>query len=402
MEFGYLSVNVYASDVSTPLKDAEVSVVGFENKNYTNDLGKTDNIVLETENKENSFDFNNKKVSICYDIVVSKEGFSNITIKGIEIYSGIITVQNVFMHPKELNKEEEIILDPIVIEGNYSAKYEEKQLSKFTPKILKKVLIPEYLIVHDGYPNDSSAPNYYVNFSDYIKNVASCEVYPTWNKEALKANILAIISFTLNRIYTEWYQSKGYNFSITSITAYDQKYSYGKTYFDSISLIVDEVMPVYIKRSGNEEPLFAQYCDGKVTQNKGWLYQWGSNELAGNGYNYEYILKYYYGNNLSFEKADYISGLPTSFPGYNLSKGDCGEEVKVIQEQMNIIRGNYPGLIEIKNTNGEFDDNTEESIKFFQKTFYLKVTGIVDYDTWYKLSYLYTAIKKMLNGVYDR
>lgn len=401
MEYGYLSINVYASDISTPIKGALIQIDNIDNEYYTNNLGKVDSIVLETYKKSNSYDYENKEVSKSYDIKISKEGFSDITIKGIEIFSTVICIQNVFMHPLEENNNEIIILDPIVLNGNYSAKYNEVE-SSISPKILTEVLIPEYIIVHDGYPDDYSASNYYVTFSDYIKNVASSEIYPTWNTEAIKANIIAIVSFALNRIYSEWYTSKGYGFTITSVTAYDQKYTYGKTSYDTINSLVDEVLPLYIKRTSKEEPLFAQYCDGEVTKNEGWLYQWGSNSLAGAGYNYEYILKYYYGSNLLFEKANYTIGLPTSFPGYNISLGDCGEEVKKIQEQMNIIRGNYPGLIEIINTNGEYDENTKDSITFFQKTFYLNVTGIVDYDTWYKLSYLYLAVTRMIYGVYDR
>lgn len=399
---GYLRVCVFGVDVSNPLEGAVVSIVSVDGVHKTDFSGCSGNIVLNTAPLENSFDSSSDYVCEKYDIVVECEGFSKIFINGIEIFEGIISTQEVFMHPLEDNIHEVINIDPIVLSSDYSSKYNESFEKNFSPFVLNDVIIPEYIIVHDGYPSDYLASKYNVLFADYIKNVASSEVYPTWNKEALKANVLAIISFTLNRVYTEWYISKGYAFTITSVTAYDQKYTVNKAIFDSISDVVDEVLPQFIKRKDKDEPMFAQYCDGESTQNEGWLYQWGSNDLASRGYTYYKILAYYYGDNLEIKEANYQSGLPTSFPGYNLSLNSCGEDVKLFQEQLNIIRGNYPGLIKIENPNGEFDENTRDSIKFFQQTFNLSVTGIVDYSTWYKISYLYTAVKRMIFGVYDR
>lgn len=401
LKSGYLDVWVYASDETTPLKNAKVLIKNTDNTHLTDELGQTNKIVLETVSKENSFEEFNKDVSVKYDLLITCDGFSDLTIEKVEIFEGITSIQKAFLTPFEEHKEKTIVIEPIVISENYSSKYNDMEKNIYT-KVLKEVVIPEFIIVHDGYPSDYFASNYYVEFSDYIKNVASSEIYPTWNEEALKANVLAIISFALNRVYTEWYSSQGYAFTITSLSAYDQKYTVSRTIYDSISLVVDEMIPLYIKRMDKDEPLFAQYCDGVSTTNSGWLYQWGSNELATKGYSYEEILKYYYGSNLEIVKAEFIEGLPTSFPGYVLSLGSCGEEVKKMQEYLNIIRGNYPGLIYITNPNGEFDENTKESILYFQKVFNLSVTGVVDYATWYKISYLYMAVMRMIYGVYDR
>lgn len=399
MNYGSLKVFVYAESITTPITNALIKIKTDTYK--TDEVGESAIILLPTVSKENSLTSKNVEVCAYYNITVSSLGFTDAQVSGIEIFEGVTTLQNVFLHPSEEHKNSEVNIDPIVLSDEYSPKYNEDAPS-ILAKVYTQVLIPEYIIVHDGVPDDYTASKYYVNFSEYIKNVASSEIYPTWEKEALKANVLAIISFTLNRVYSEWYLSNGYNFTITSSTSYDQKYTTGKTSFDTINEVVDEVLPMYIKRISKEEPLFSQYCDGETTKNEGWLYQWGSNSLAQNGYTYDKILKYYYGDNLEFKNALYTGGLPTSYPGYNLSLGDCGEMVKKIQEYINIIRGNYPGLIEITNPNGEFDENTEDSIIYFQKVFYLSVTGIVDFNTWYKISYLYVAITGMLNGVYDR
>lgn len=401
MKSGFLDVWVYASNESTPLLGANVIVLQLDANHVTNEFGKTGKIVLETVDKENSFDKEQKNVSKKYNIKISCDGFSDFFVENIDIFEDVTSVQKVFLSPFEDHNEKTLVIDPIVLSTDYSPKYIENE-NVVSPYVLKEVVIPEFIIVHDGYPSDYFASNYYVDFVEYIKNVASSEIYPTWNTEALKANVLAIISFALNRVYSEWYLSNGYSFTITSVTAYDQKYTHNRTIFDTISNIVDEMIPLYIKRKDKTEPLFAQYCDGEVTKNDGWLYQWGSNDLASRGYSYYNILYYYYGTNLEFVNANYTTGLPTSFPGYNLSLGSCGEEVKIMQEYLNIIRGNYPGLIQITNPNGEFDENTKESILFFQSVFNLSVTGVVDYTTWYKISYLYVAVTRVLFGIYDK
>lgn len=400
MNNGYLEVSVYSNSISQPIENAKVTV---NNNTYlTNNLGKTKKIELPTNPIENTQSPNQPNPIKTYNIEISAIGMTTKIINNVEIFPNIISFQEVILNQTDSlsEKKEEITIQPITLSGNYSPKFNDIETST-NKLVLPEVIIPEYIIIHDGNPQ-SNSPQYIVTFSDYIKNVASSEIYPTWPKETLKANILAIISFTLNRIYTEWYQSKGYNFTITSVTAYDQKYTKDRTIFSTISETTDEVLPNYIKRENKEEPLLAQYCDGDKLKNKGWLWQWGSYDLGKNNKSAEQILKYYYGNNLIIKKAKFQEGLPTSYPGYDLKLGSCGNEVKKIQNELNIIRGNYPGLIQITNPNGIFDKQTEESIKFFQKTFNLKVTGIINYASWYKISYLYLAVQRMIFGVYDR
>ncbi len=401
MNKGYLTINVYNNDISQPIKDA---IVKINDQIYnTNELGQTTPITLETYSKENSSTLKNINPYKSYNISVKKEGLTSVNINNIEIFPDVTSIQNVYLQSLDISGIDTTTINnpPIVINGLYSPLYNDI-IKNSQNYVLKEVIIPEYIIVHDGTPSSVGVPKYYVTFSDYIKNVACSEIYSSWNKEAIKANVLAIISFTLNRVYTEWYPSKGYNFTITSVTAYDQKYTHNRTTFDTINKIVDEMILKYIKRPNKQEPILAQYCDGKNLKNEGWLWQWGSQELSQQGYTYDEILKYYYGNDLEFKSANYTKGLPTSFPGYNLELGMCNEDIKKVQNELNIIRGNYPGLIQINEPNGNFDQNTKDSIIFFQKTFNLSTTGIIDYSTWYKISYLYLAVKRMIFGVYDR
>ncbi len=403
MNEGYLLVNVYADDISQPIEDATVKILETSNTYQTDENGQTSSITLETFPRENSLEYNKNNPYKTYSIEVTKDGMTTVTVTGIDIFEGIKAIQDVKMKSNDTTgvKEETVDIEPIVISGNYSSKYpQDEQLgSQF---VLNKVIVPEYIIVHDGAPADNTAPNLYVSFPDYIKNVASSEIYPTWPLETLRANIIAIMSFTLNRVYTEWYPSKGYRFTITSVTTYDQKYTINRTIYDSISQVVDDLMLQYLKRPGKSEPLFAQYCDGESLREDGWLWQWGSADLGEQKVPAADILKYYYGNDLEFAKATYQEGLPTSFPGYVLALGSCGEEVKLFQNQINIVRGNYPGLIQIDNPNGEFDENTEDAVKKFQEVFGLTKDGIVGINTWYKISYMHIAVSRMIFGVYDR
>ncbi len=404
MNQGYLIVDVFADNITQPLKGATVKVLDT-NSTYETDInGKIEPITLFAPSIEGSIVYDSEIEPYSkYDIEVSFPGMTTKIVRGVEIFPNIISTQPVTLRPLDQTNEqiEEVIIPDIVLKGNYIPKYIESE-DVVVPITLREVIIPEYIKVIDGSPDSYSAPIYTVPFVDYIKNVASGEIYSSWPYEALKANILAIISFTLNRVYTEWYPSKGYSFTITSVTAYDQKYTHDRTIFDSISNVVDEIFTNYISRIGKEEPMLAQYCDGETTQNDGWLWQWGSASLAEEGKTAIEILKYYYGDSIEIEEAKEVEGLPVSFPGFNLKFGDCGEEVRIMQNQLNTIRGNYPGIPLIENPNGVYDQQTAETISFFQKTFNLFQTGNVDYGTWYKIQYLYTAVKRMIFGVYDR
>lgn len=253
--------------------------------------------------------------------------------------------------------------------------------------------IPEYITVHLGRPNEP-ARNVTVPFADYIKNVASSEIYPTWPENAIRANILAQISFTLNRVYTEYYRSRGYDFDITNSTSVDQSFIYGRDIFENISRIVDEIFNSYIKRRGSTEPLFAAYCDGVRTQCRG-LSQWGTVSLANNGLSPYEILRYYYGDNVDIVFDAPVEGSTESYPGTSLSLGSFSDYVKIIQRRLNRIARNYPGIPRITDPEGLFSEGTENAVTAFQRQFSLTPDGIVGSATWYAIARIYAAVKKL-------
>ncbi len=260
------------------------------------------------------------------------------------------------------------------------------------PDIIVTPYVPEFITVHLG-PPDADVENVTVSFIDYIKNVASSEIYPTWSESAIVANIYAQISFALNRIYTSFYPSRGYDFNITSSTAYDQKFIRGRNIFENIDRIVDRMFNSYIRRVGFVEPLAAKYCNGTTVTCNG-LSQWGSEELARQGLNSIQILKYYYGDNIEIVSNAPVSPLIESYPGYPISNGDRGEDVIVIQRSLNEISNNYPSIPKV-NVDGVFGDATEEAVKTLQRIFNLTPDGIVGLATWYKIVYLYVGIRRL-------
>lgn len=254
-------------------------------------------------------------------------------------------------------------------------------------------VVPEYITVHLGPPNEA-AENVTVPFTSYIKNVASSEVYPTWPENALRANILAQISVALNRVYTEYYRSRGYDFDITSSTRYDQAFVPGRSTFENIDRLVDDIFNNYIVRQGNVEPLYAQFCDGVRTQCAG-LSQWGSVELAEQGMTPYEILQYYFGDNINIVfNAPVGDGTP-SYPGRPLSRGSVGEDVRTIQQQLNRIRRNYPAIPRISEVSNVFDAETEAAVRAFQSIFNLESDGIVGKATWYKIKMIYNGVKSL-------
>lgn len=260
------------------------------------------------------------------------------------------------------------------------------------PDIIVTPYVPEFITVHLG-PPDADVENVTVSFVDYIKNVASSEIYPTWSESAIVANIYAQISFALNRVYTSFYPSRGYDFNITSSTAYDQKFIRGRNIFENIDRIVDRMFNSYIRRVGFVEPLAAKYCNGTTVTCNG-LSQWGSEELARQGLNSIQILKYYYGDNIEIVSNAPVSPLIESYPGYPISNGDRGEDVIVIQRSLNEISNNYPSIPKV-NVDGVFGDATEEAVKTLQRIFNLTPDGIVGLATWYKIVYLYVGIRRL-------
>ena len=252
---------------------------------------------------------------------------------------------------------------------------------------------PSCTVVHDGVPDDSTATNYYVRYRDYIKNVVSSEIYATWNENAIYANTLAIMSFTLNRVYTEWYRNKGYNFTITSSTAYDQKWIHGRNIYGNVDRIVDSVFTNYLSRPGVRQPIFTSYCDGRRVTCNG-LSQWGSQYLAGVGYSPIEIIRYYYGSDMYINSAVSVSGVPSSWPGYNLTIGSTGDKVRQIQTQLNRIARNYPAIPTVS-ADGIYGPATAGAVRTFQGIFNLPQSGIVDFPTWYSISNVYVGVSRI-------
>ena len=259
--------------------------------------------------------------------------------------------------------------------------------------VLPQPIVPEFITVHLGRPGDN-ANNVTVPFPDYIKNVASSEIYPTWPQSAIRANIYAQLSYTLNRIYTEWYRSQGYDFDITNSTQFDHSFNYGREIFSNISDIVDDIFDSYIRKAGQAAPFIAPYCDGVQTQCEG-LSQWGTVSLAEQGLSSVEILEYYYGDDIEIVTNVPISGDVESYPGYPLRLGDFNSNVTLIQTRLNRIAGNYPTIPKIYPVNGEFGAITESAVRRFQEIFDLPVDGIVGKGTWYRLSYIYAVVRRL-------
>lgn len=406
MAKGYLVVNVYSDSIANPVVGATVTI-SKNNKvittTKTNEEGKTELITLDTVDKNYSQQEQYEvKPYETYDVIVKALGLTETKLEGVQIFDGITSIQDVYMTSIDENQGEEVSeISPNTLWGDYSPNISEEENEKeegISPFVLQRVIIPETIVVHDGVPTNSNAPNYEVRFIDYIKNVASSEIYSTWPKETIKANVLAIISFTLNRIFTEWYQSKGFDFTITSTTSYDQKYTRNGTIFEPISTIVDEIFTNYIRSGIRLEPLLAHYKSS--TTEAGYLSQWGSKELGDKGYQSLEILRYYYGNSINLYEALTEGDYPYSFTT-TLKEGDCSRDVYVLQNVLNYIRGSYPGIPIIENPSGFFDEQTKDAVLKFQSVFYLSQTGMVNQQTWYRLSYIFSAVSKMTNSVYS-
>ena len=333
-----------------------------------------------------------------YNLIITAPGYEPTTISGSEIFSGELSVQPVRLNPVLPNASASVINIPAnTLWGVFPPKIPEDEIKPVRSSgeiVLSRVVIPEYIVVHDGVPSDSSATDYYVRYADYIKNVASSEIYSTWPEATLRANITAIMSFTLNRVYTEWYRNKGYDFTITTSTAYDHKWIYGRNIFDSISRIVDEIFANYISRPNVKQPILTQYCDGKRVSCPNAMSQWGSKALGDDGYSDIEILRYYYGSSAYINTAEEISGIPASYPGYELTIGSSGEKVRQLQEQLNTIANTYTNIPKVA-VDGIYGEATQEAVRQFQKIFNLPQTGVVDYPTWYRISAIYVALTKI-------
>ena len=290
-----------------------------------------------------------------------------------------------------------IVIPAHTLYGEYPPKIPEDEIKPTNESgeiVLGRVVITEYVVVHDGAPSDSTAANYYIRYRDYIKNVASSEIYATWPDNTIRANVLAIMSFTLNRVYTEWYRNKGYDFTITSSTAYDHKFMYGRNIFKSISDIVDELFSNYLSRPNVKQPILTQYCDGQRVSCPNWMSQWGSKYLGDQNYSAIEILRHYYGDNMYINSAEEASGVPASWPGYNLDIGASGDKVRQMQEQLNTIGEVYTAIPSIA-ADGIYGEGTQNAVREFQSIFGLPQTGIVDYRTWYKIQEIFVGVTRI-------
>jgi hypothetical protein len=367
----------------------------------TDSSGQTPEIELKTPPLEYSMSPVEEQPYAEYTIQVEADGFENEEIAGTEVLPDVLAKQPVRMTLQTGNQAdfERIVIGPHTLFGEYPPKIEEAEIKPVNETgeiVLSRVVIPEYVVVHDGPISDNSASDYYVRYRDYIKNVASSEIYATWPDDTIRANVLAIMSFTLNRVYTEWYRNKGYDFTITSSTAYDHKWIYGRNIFDSIDRIVDELFENYLSRPNVKQPILTQYCDGRQVQcqSRGWMTQWGSKSLGDQGYSAIEILRYFYGNDMYINVAEEISGIPSSWPGYDLDLGASGDKVRQLQEQLNTIAGAYPALPKIT-VDGIYGENTKKAVREFQNVFGLPVTGITDYPTWYKIQEIYVGVSRI-------
>ena len=397
---GTLQINVTSSVNAFPVERAEISIsyTGVPEstleKIQTDSSGQTETIELAAPPEEWSLDIEEDRQPYSeYTLSIKAPGFEPVNIAGTEILANVKAIQNIQMKPADQSGEENqvFVIPAHTLYGDYPPKIAEAEIKPVMETgeiVLSRVVVPEYIVVHDGSPRDSTATNYYVKYKDYIKNVASSEIYATWPENTIRANVLAIMSFTLNRVYTEWYRNKGYDFTITSSTAFDHKWIPERNIFDSISVIVDELFADYLSRPNVRQPILTQYCDGRRVSCPNWLTQWGSKALGDQGLTAIEILRYYYGDDMYINTAQEISGIPSSWPGYTLEKGASGEKVRQMQEQLRVISEAYPAIPKVE-ADGIYGPATVQAV------FGLPVTGAVDYSTWYKISEIYVGVSRI-------
>ena len=388
---GQLQISAVSAEGNVPIDDAtiEISPTG-EPENVieqltTDSSGNSETIDLDAPPVEYSLSPGDNQPYSEYNLKITAPGYDEVLISGIQILSGQLGLSNIRMTP---TVRETVPYNPLVIGAHtlwklYPPKIAESEIKDIAETgeiVLSRVVVPETIIVHAGPPTDASAPNYYVPYRDYIKNVASSEIYATWPESTIIANVLAIMSFTLNRVYTEWYRNKGFDFTITSSTAYDHFFVYGRNIYESISRVVDTIFANYLSRPNVRQPILTQYCDGKRVSCPNWMSQWGSMYLGDQGYTPIEIIRNYYGSDMYINSAELISGIPASWPGTDLTVGSTGSKVRQMQEQLDRISQTYPALPSVT-PDGIYGESTRQAVEAFQRVFNLPVTGVVDYPT---------------------
>lgn len=408
MAQGYLQVDVVSDANSFPVQDADIVIARTEEpdetieETRTNSSGQTENLPLDAPPVELSLSPEETERPYAeYTIRITAPGFEPFVVSGTEVLADVTAIQGIRLRPLSNapagEQIETVTIPDHTLYGDYLPKIAESEIKPVIETgeiVLSRVVVPQTVVVHDGVPTNTSAANYYVPYRDYIKNVASSEIYATWSRSAIVANVLAIMSFTLNRVYTEWYRNQGYDFTITSSTAYDHKWIYGRNIFESISVVVDDIFDNYLSRPGVKQPILTQYCDGRKVRCPGWMTQWGSCELGEAGYSPIEILRNFYGDDMYINTAEQISGIPASWPGYDLKIGATGDKVRQLQEQLDAISSVYTAIPDIS-PDGIYGPATAEAVRKFQSIFGLPQTGVVDFATWYKISHIYVGITRI-------
>lgn len=405
VDVGRLRMNVIGRSEGTPIPDARISLSYSGNPTETieelktDQSGNTEEVAVATPPLEYSMEPSERQPFSQFTINVTAEGYRPINISGIEVLPTELSIQNVELVTIDSpgNPVDNIVIPESTLFGNFPPKIPEdevKPMAETGEIVLNRVVIPEYVVVHDGPPGDNTAANYYVRYRDYIKNVGSSEIYATWSDATIRANILAIMSFTMNRVFTEWYRGQGKNFTITSSTAYDHAFSFGRTIYKTISDVVDSMFENYLSRPNIQQPILTQYCDGERVTCPNWMTQWGSKFLGDQGYSAIEILRYFYGSDMYINTAEAVAGIPASWPGYNLTLGATGAKVRQVQEQLARISKSYPAIPTVT-PDGIYGPQTQEAVKKFQQVFGLPQTGIIDYNTWYKISAIYVAVTRI-------
>ena len=399
MATGILRIQAFAARQSAPVEGVTVNIVGdgFTAARMTDAEGKAADVTLTTPDCALSLEEDNTTrlpYAVC-SLTASKAGYRTVRIQGIQVFAGQVTLAQPEMIP-ETEEGRDVEDPPIVIPphplfagGGGSGR---APADPCAPRVLDRVIIPKNITVHLGKPA-ASARNVTVSFRSYIANVASSEVYPTWPESALRANIHCQISLALNRIYTEWYPSRGYSFNITNSTSYDQYYVHGRTVFDVMVRLTDDIFNTYLRKTGTVNPYYSEYCDGKSVTCPG-LKQWGTVTLAKQGKTPLQILKYYYGSDIEIVRTNNIQAIPQSYPGSPLRQGDSGTAVFTLQRQLNRIAKDYPFFGKLT-VDGVFGPRMVSTVKTFQRQFNLTADGVVGRQTWYKISYIYVSVKDL-------
>ena len=399
MAIGYLNVQAKTAQGAVPLENVQIQVLDDEgNVLYrltTDESGQTRTVPLETLDQSFSQDPDYLGTPYrAYGVTTQAQGFEPISVAGIPIFAeenAMLPLSFVPLQERQEDKREEaIVLERPAVAASYARN---QQGMEADPRILRQVVIPNPITVHLGAP-DAAAANVSVPFLDYVKNVASSEIYPTWPKAAIRANVDAIMTFALNRVYTEWYKSRGYSFDITNSTAYDQYYAPGHPIYGSISDAVDEAFGEYVRRRGQNAPYFTSFCNGTSVTCRG-LSQWGTVSLANQGYSPLQILLYYYPNDIELASTDIVTGALSSYPGSPLRIGSAGLDVQTIQTWLKRIRQNYPAIPVITDPTGTFGESTRAAVVKFQRVFDLTADGVVGKATWYALSNLYASVTRL-------